>query len=84
MSGTGQTKGERSQLQMNKGLKAERLTMHSLHAVVAVPHSKCSLSERCSGRWFHMAHLPRRSPLGRTSDIAGFSFGVVLRDDGQR
>lgn len=45
-------------------LEAEQLTMHSLHAVVAVPHSKSSPSVRCEGCWFHMAHLTEKRPTG--------------------
>lgn len=41
-------------------LEAEQLTMHSLHAVFAVPHSKCSPSVRCDRCWFHMAHLTEK------------------------
>lgn len=45
-------------------LEAEQLTMHSLHAVVAVPHSKRSPGLRCDGCWFHMAHLTEKRPTG--------------------
>lgn len=49
-------------------LEAEQLTMHSLHAVFAVPHSKCSPSVRCDRCWFHMAHLTEKRPTGMSSE----------------
>lgn len=61
-------------------LEAEQLTMHSLHAVFAVPHSKCSPSVRCDRCWFHMAHLTEKRPTGMSSeDKFLLSLGLLWR-----
>lgn len=59
-------------------LEAEQLTIHSLHAVVAVPHSKHSPSVRRNGCWFHMAHLTKKRPCWCTHTEDKFLVSVVL------
>lgn len=64
MSEKGQTTKEKSELCRGQRLETQRLTIHSQHAVVAVPHLKCSPTVRYDRFWFHMAHLTEKRPTG--------------------
>lgn len=60
--------------------EAEQLTMHSLHAVVAVQHSKRSPSVSCDRCWFHIVHLTGKRPTDMSSqDKFLLSLGLLWR-----